>query len=158
MFIQHRIEYLPNHELTNYRFTANTDLSTVFENPPDLIMIETWHQYCSRCFESMADFHPYFESQEKNFSFTHFYAFVGQNMTDSAIYHFRYLPQSGEKVIIDNDLAYYNSLAMQGAPYFNFYQKGKYLFSLSGYEKKFKSRYKKLFDQLISSHSTIRAQ
>ncbi len=147
--------YLPSHNINDFSFASENEHLSDLASNSDLVLIETWHQYCSKCFLSMDDFHYFFKEKSNDISFQHYYLFVGTDMEPDLVYNFEHLPGAAENIVIDKKLEYYNSLAMQGAPYFNFYKNGEYLFSYSGYNQKYQGRYRKLFEELLSKNGIV---
>jgi len=147
--IQIKKEKLLAHELGNFTFLSKDSTLLNQMKNCDLVLIETWHQYCNSCFACMRDLHPWLSDIEFKNDFQHYYAFVGNDMTYDSVYTFERLPFRDQRVILDPGQDYYNTLQMVGAPYLNFYKKGVYLYSIAGYDPRYESRYKDFIEKEI---------
>ena len=130
------------HSLENFNFQTNDSTEYLRMKDADVVIVETWHQYCTSCFVCMEDQHQALQRLEDDHDFRHYYAFIGKNMSEESIYEFETLPFHDQKIIIDKDQNYYNTLEMIGAPYLNFYKKGEYRFSIGGYESRYADQFR----------------
>lgn len=138
--IRHR--NLLGHNLEQFTFMFKGDSITHHIKKDRVIMVETWHQYCNSCLTAMRDLHPVLQDLEYKYDFSHYYAYVGNDMTVDSVYTYPHLPYRDQRVVVDISQDYYRTLGMQGAPYFNFYQNGEYVFSIIGYDARYSDRIK----------------
>lgn len=141
--------YLLAHDLDQFSFRDQQG-EKIFTS--DFVIIDTWHQYCRSCFDLMEDMHPYLQNLEETHNLNHYYAFVGEEFTRDSAFSFDRLPFPDQNIIADTDNDYYKTLEMNGAPYLNFYYKKEYLFSLSGYNHKYKDRYRAFITEVLTEH------
>ena len=153
--IQIEKEKLLVHSLDNFSFRARDSTILSQMRSADLVLIETWHQYCASCFACMEDQHQAFQQLEVKYDFHHYYAFVGKGISDEEVYNFEGLPFRDQKVIIDKDQEYYSNIQMLGAPYLNFYKNGEYQFSIGGYESRYAVRFKEYMEREIEKLSKL---
>jgi hypothetical protein len=147
-FVESSKTELEIHDLSDFIFLDSTNnISGLKDSGP--LIIETWHEYCSACFQAMivlSNQQKYFE--EKGGEWV--YLYVQPYFPDNYNTVFRHRLMNNKRVLIDEDRLYFNNLKMNGAPYFNFYDcDGAYQFSLSGFDMRHKEAYLKFFSKYI---------
>lgn len=125
-------------------------INRIGELSNQVVLIETWNEYCGNCFSGMRDLHPFLNEQEKLYkNFKHVYLYTrplrGGETTISVEKTFRnkWLPPYSDMLVLqDENQTFYKKYLPEGFPHYILINKdGKVLFSFQGYQKKFKPAY-----------------
>lgn len=122
--------------LSNFSFINNKlDTTGLFTSSGKYILIETWSENCFPCIKAMAELPVFYETIKQDVDVFYLYENNKANARNKfdKIFSFKSIDDKS-KILIDIDQNLYNSLRMQGYPYFLLFDsKGRLVYHFRGY-------------------------
>lgn len=125
-----------NINLSNFSFINNEeDTIGLLNSKSKYILIETWSENCFPCIKAMAEMPMFYETIKQDVDVFYLYEHNKSSVRDKfdKIFSFKNIDDKS-KILIDINQDLYNSLRMQGFPYFLlFNSKGQLIYYFRGY-------------------------
>lgn len=136
------------HNLADFRFlTVNGDTTSIPKGKP--VLIETWNESCLPCVASINDLQGFFEKYP---DVRHIYLYENKknNLPRKGQAYFYPKIKQPEKILIDMNLTYFDTLGMNSYPYFLMYDaNGNLVEYFAGYRSSNKQQYERKLDKML---------
>lgn len=118
----------------------------------DYVLIETWNEKCKPCMESMHDLQSFMDTNPQVLHVFLYQKMGSTNLSDNEVKEFKKISDSN-KILIDENNAYYDRMKLSGYPYFILYDTdGNTLDWFSGYLSHFQKDYENHLTQLFNAN------
>lgn len=118
----------------------------------DYVLIETWNEKCKPCMESMNDLQSFMDTNPQVLHVFLYQKMGSTNLSDNEVKEFKKISDSN-KILIDENNAYYDRMKLSGYPYFILYDTdGNTLDWFSGYLSHFQKDYENHLTQLFNAN------